>query len=188
MKDANCPYCNAEVEICHDDGYGYEEDKLHQQECDRCGKTFTHTTSISFYVEMADCLNGSPHVYELSHTIPRFASKMTCAMCGEKRELTDEERKTHGVPTYEEYEKEMNAIKEAIPTTRAESMSVIERSQQDKDWYFKLRELAEAKGCLWLVVDDIESYRYAIDTGNTPEEVLDDELFYYAQDCNVGKA
>ncbi len=25
MKDINCPYCDAELDICHDDGFGYEE-------------------------------------------------------------------------------------------------------------------------------------------------------------------
>jgi len=33
IETVNCPYCGAEQEICHDDGYGYEEDVLHQQEC-----------------------------------------------------------------------------------------------------------------------------------------------------------
>ena len=29
-----CPYCGADVEINHDDGYGLEEDLIFKQECD----------------------------------------------------------------------------------------------------------------------------------------------------------
>jgi ribosomal protein S27AE len=46
--DAECPYCGAGVEICHDDNYGYEELKQHEQECPKCGKVFGYWTSISF--------------------------------------------------------------------------------------------------------------------------------------------
>ena len=63
MSDLNCPYCDAELEVCHDDGFGYEEDKAHEMECDECGKNFVFHTHISFnyHPEKADCLNGSPH-------------------------------------------------------------------------------------------------------------------------------
>ena len=30
MSDEKCPYCGHEIEICHDDGYGYEEGVKHQ--------------------------------------------------------------------------------------------------------------------------------------------------------------
>jgi len=33
MSDVTCPYCRDEQEINHDDGYGYEEDKEHEQDC-----------------------------------------------------------------------------------------------------------------------------------------------------------
>ena len=33
MKDVDCPYCKAEQDINHDDGYGYEEDGMYEQEC-----------------------------------------------------------------------------------------------------------------------------------------------------------
>lgn len=60
MRDINCPYCGEGIEINHDDGYGYEEDEVFQQECGKCGMNFTYTTSISFYysAEKAPCLNG----------------------------------------------------------------------------------------------------------------------------------
>ena len=62
--DVECPYCGAEEEINHDDGYGYKEDEKHEQTCGECQKVFTYTTSICFYyeAEKADCLNGEPHV------------------------------------------------------------------------------------------------------------------------------
>ena len=65
MSVAECPYCNADVEICHDDGYGYEEDRPHSQYCDSCGKTFAYFTSIHFSYETkkAACLNNGPHKY-----------------------------------------------------------------------------------------------------------------------------
>ena len=47
-RDTECPYCGEDVEINHDDGYGYSEDETHQQECGACGKTFTYTTMIHF--------------------------------------------------------------------------------------------------------------------------------------------
>lgn len=66
MSDTNCPYCDAEVEINHDDGYGYDEGKTHQQTCQNCDKTFAYTTEISFYYDTtkADCMNGGAHDYK----------------------------------------------------------------------------------------------------------------------------
>jgi DNA-directed RNA polymerase subunit RPC12/RpoP len=64
--DVECPYCGSKEDINHDDGYGYEEDKKHEQQCSECGKNFTFTTSISFHydAEKADCLNGAEHRME----------------------------------------------------------------------------------------------------------------------------
>lgn len=66
MKDTECPYCGAEIEINHDDGYGYEECEIHQQTCRGCGKTFGYTTEISFRYDThkADCMNGGEHNYK----------------------------------------------------------------------------------------------------------------------------
>jgi len=50
-KDVRCPFCNCWQEICHDDGYGYDEDMKHEQRCGDCDKTFEFETSISFYYE-----------------------------------------------------------------------------------------------------------------------------------------
>ena len=84
MSDVYCPYCGKAQDINHDDGYGYEEEMKHQQECVSCGKSFVFTTSISFYyeVEKADCLNGEPHKLKKTATIPAEYAKMRCEVCG----------------------------------------------------------------------------------------------------------
>lgn len=63
MSDINCPYCDAELEVCHDDGFGYDEYRNHEMQCGECEKNFVFTTSIIFHYrpEKADCLNGQPH-------------------------------------------------------------------------------------------------------------------------------
>jgi endogenous inhibitor of DNA gyrase (YacG/DUF329 family) len=92
-KDVTCPYCDEEVEINHDDGIGYEEDETHNQPCPNCGKYFVYTTSIHFYyeAEKADCLNGSEHTFEQTHTIPKTATRMRCTVCDEERQPTRSE-------------------------------------------------------------------------------------------------
>ncbi len=63
MADLFCPYCDAALEVCHEDGFGYDEDRLHEMTCWSCGKNFVFTTSIHYYYEArkADCLNGEQH-------------------------------------------------------------------------------------------------------------------------------
>ncbi len=79
-SDVDCPYCGAGQEICHDDGHGYEEDYMHEQEC---GKTFTFLTSISFHYEAAkaDCLNGGKHRWYRTNTYPRKYARLKCHNC-----------------------------------------------------------------------------------------------------------
>ena len=103
--DVNCPYCNAELEIDHDDGFGYEEDIAHEMECSECEKRFLFYTSISFYykAKKADCLNGEKHNYQLTHTHPQEFSKMRCDDCDAERELTDKERIDFKIGTKESY-------------------------------------------------------------------------------------
>lgn len=93
MSDVNCPYCDAEQEINHDDGYGYEEDGDYQQECGDCEKTFAYTTSIIFLhrANKADCLNGSEHKYKPTITYPKKYTRMMCSDCGDRRDCTPEE-------------------------------------------------------------------------------------------------
>ncbi len=84
MNDIECPYCGEDQEINHDDGYGYEEDQTHEQECRDCEKTFAFTTCISFdyTATQADCLNGGAHKWASTHTHPRRYSRWLCRDCG----------------------------------------------------------------------------------------------------------
>lgn len=111
MSDLNCPYCDTELDVCHDDGFGYQEGTKHQMQCYLCDKTFVFETSISFYYEpeQADCLNGGAHDFQPTKTHPKCYSKMECTMCDEQRELTPEERIQLEIPTIEEYYKSLNS-------------------------------------------------------------------------------
>ena len=82
-KDIECPYCGAEQDICHDDGYGCEEGKTHQQECSNCEKTFGYATTISFYYEGLElpCANGGEHKWEPTITWPKSYTRMCCKFC-----------------------------------------------------------------------------------------------------------
>jgi len=103
--DIECPYCEKELDINHDDGFGYEEGVKHQQECPHCEKQFVFETSISFYYEpeKADCLNDGKHNYKLTTTCPKEFSQMECTMCSDRRELTDAERIEFNIGTKESY-------------------------------------------------------------------------------------
>ncbi len=101
-SDINCPYCDKGLDINHDDGYGYEEDVLHQQYCSECSKYFTFNTSISYSYEAfkADCLNGQEHQYKPTNTYPKECTKMECSMCEDSRQPTPEERIKFDIPDY----------------------------------------------------------------------------------------
>jgi len=103
--DLNCPYCDAKLDVCHDDGFGYEEGVKHEMQCGECDKYFVFETSISFYYEpeKADCLNDAAHDFKPTSTHPRFFTNMECSICGKNREPTTEERAIYNIPTYEEY-------------------------------------------------------------------------------------
>lgn len=83
MISIECPYCTAKNKVRHDHEAGYEEDTKHEMQCRECDKYFVFTTEISFsyYPEKADCLNGSPHVLELTKTYPPEAARMQCKNC-----------------------------------------------------------------------------------------------------------
>jgi hypothetical protein len=90
MNDVNCPYCGKEQEINHDDGYGYVEDRVFEQECWSCGKVFTYTTSISFYYETnkAPCKNGGKHKWKkiVGFPVEHFENKYRCEYCDDEKE------------------------------------------------------------------------------------------------------
>lgn len=103
--DIECPYCEKEFDINHDDGFGYEEGVKHHQECPHCEKSFVFQTEISFHFEpeKADCLNDGEHDYEIVCAAPKEFSQMECTMCGDRRELTDAERAGFNIGTKESY-------------------------------------------------------------------------------------
>lgn len=83
-----CPYCGAGQEVCHDDGCGYEEDRLHEHECSNCDKTFTFTTSIIYCYKpyKSDCLNGSEHkLKKVNAYPPYFPDWVRCQECEYER-------------------------------------------------------------------------------------------------------
>ncbi len=104
-KELECPYCDHEFDMDHDDGFGYEQDVTSQIECPECSKLFVFTTSISFHycTSKADCLNNGEHVFEITHTCPKEFSKMRCSMCEEERELTEQERYQFNIGTKKDF-------------------------------------------------------------------------------------
>ncbi len=88
-KDVECPYCGADNEICHDDGYGYDEGVLYHQQCSKCDRTFAYETSIEISHEAfaAPCIDDGNHKWEETHTIPRCFRKLRCLDCGEEKEI-----------------------------------------------------------------------------------------------------
>ena len=95
MHDIECPYCGHEQEVNHDDGHGYAENELHEQQCGECYKTFVFTTYISYSYEpyKADCLNDGEHDFKATSTYPKECTRMRCSQCNKERNPTDEEWK-----------------------------------------------------------------------------------------------
>lgn len=110
MQEIKCPYCEKNIEIDHDEGYGYEEDVVHQQTCHLCDNTFTYITYIiyHYYPEKAECLNDGEHDFKLTQTYPRCCAKMRCSMCDEEREPTPDEKMKFKIPSWDEYVKSLN--------------------------------------------------------------------------------
>lgn len=100
--DVNCPYCDVELEINHDDGYGYDEDQKYTQVCSRCGKVFIFTTTIilSHEAEIAPCQNGEPHNYEPIKGAPSefFVGRKRCSYCDE--EIVDQDANNNAISEY----------------------------------------------------------------------------------------
>ena len=85
IYDVECPYCGAPQDINHDDGYGYEEEKVYEQECGNCHKTFAYQTDIIFFydVNKADCLNGGEHRWKKKNIFPKYwPDAKRCKDCG----------------------------------------------------------------------------------------------------------
>lgn len=97
MADLQCPYCDADQSVCHDDGAGYSECESHEMTCKACDKHFVFQTSISYYYEpfKADCLNGSEHRYAMTKTWPKHAARWRCQDCDHEKALTESEMAEH---------------------------------------------------------------------------------------------
>ena len=93
MEDVECPYCGEWQEICHDEGQGYAEDEIHEQQCGDCDKYFAFTTTVICHYDAtkAPCMNGGAHDWKASSTHPVEYTKMVCSYCGHKRAPTDDE-------------------------------------------------------------------------------------------------
>lgn len=100
MGDMECPYCGEWQDVCHDDGHGYDEGKRHGHQCSACDNFFVFETEISFSYTpyKADCLNGTEHEWEPTHTTPRKYTQMECSCCWQRRMPTPDERLIYEIP------------------------------------------------------------------------------------------
>lgn len=92
MNEIECPYCEHQYDLCHDDGAFYDEDNRTEEECPECGKRFMVTSSISwdFNADKADCLNGGEHNWEKKYPVkhfPQLTNKEICRMCDQERNV-----------------------------------------------------------------------------------------------------
>ncbi len=103
MGDTTCPYCGEDVEIKHDDGYGYNEGETYMQDCLECGNTFSFTTHVSYHYETAQapCQNGEPHNLQDIRRIPEAyaVGVKRCAWC-EEEIVVDKEASRAAISAY----------------------------------------------------------------------------------------
>ena len=107
-EKAICPYCGKEVYI-ENDASPFNGD-LYTEECSNCGKIFSYTVRVVTEIDTYKCecqLEG--HKWELSNTFPKCFSTMYCPECGERRSLTEEEKKKYNIPSREEYFRTLNS-------------------------------------------------------------------------------
>jgi len=122
-NDLECPYCNAGLEVCHDDGEAYEEDTAHEMECGECEKSFIFYTSISYYYSphKADCLNDqNTHDYQKLNGAPDWynTNRRRCSMC-DKEIIYQKEDPEFVIPEYEDYMRECyNCKNNGVQTAR----------------------------------------------------------------------
>lgn len=92
-NDVKCPYCGEDQEICHDDGYGYEEGMKYSQQCGKCNKYFIYITSISFNYDAkkADCLNDAEHDFQPTAYKHSGHTRLVCTVCEEQVWRSDAE-------------------------------------------------------------------------------------------------
>ncbi len=98
MSDIKCPFCGHEQDICHDDGFGYEEDVAHEEYCNACGKHFVFYTSVTFNYE-AQCGEEDDACDFDDEGTKNFPDHRQCKRC----ENTIFIRYRPGHPEYERY-------------------------------------------------------------------------------------
>ena len=85
-----CPYCEFDNEVSHDDWENYTEEKYTETQCWECDKYFQISTSISYYHEWykLPCSNCEPDKWkQIIWWVER------CKYCDDKRYTKEEERK-----------------------------------------------------------------------------------------------
>lgn len=92
MKEIECPYCEYDFDLCHDDGAYYNEEHREEIECPKCEKKFMVNSQMdwTFSGEKCDCLNGGEHKWEKKYNekyYPQFKNKEICSGCDEERDL-----------------------------------------------------------------------------------------------------
>ncbi|MCP4493150.1 MAG: hypothetical protein GY820_38500 [Gammaproteobacteria bacterium] len=78
MEDVKCPYCGKEQEINHDDGYGYDDGKTFEQQCDACNEYFDFETTIIYSYDVY--CKADDHKMEQS-PIKKHKDLWGCANC-----------------------------------------------------------------------------------------------------------
>ncbi len=94
MYEVECPYCNEEFDLCHDDGAFYREG-TEETECPACDKKFLVNCSVSwsYDAEKCECLNTGEHEWikeyseHLIKSHPELACRERCKHCDEKRKI-----------------------------------------------------------------------------------------------------
>lgn len=95
MYEIECPYCEHEFDLNHDDGAFYDEEHRREEECPNCEKKFMVTSSMSwnFEGEKADCLNDGNHNWKKKYNpkyYPQLIHREICEDCDEERTLPTE--------------------------------------------------------------------------------------------------
>jgi transcription elongation factor Elf1 len=101
-NNVECPYCEAELEVCQDDGFATDESETYEQECHNCGKLFALQVAIhwDFNGHKAECMNGGAHnLVEIMSTGPWHIGYKYCKDCCNKI-LIDEDANKKAVENY----------------------------------------------------------------------------------------
>lgn len=91
MDTVTCPYCDEDVELNHDDGKHYDEDRSEETQCSSCDKYFMVSAFClwTFEANKADCLNDGDHDWQKIRGWPvgHFENRRRCSVCGEEKTI-----------------------------------------------------------------------------------------------------